>query len=101
MRTISRHRPQKSPPGDIVCLCSYCGVAWFRSELVRDQAGNLACPDDARGLDTVALTLGNANYSQNRKLGRYISSEAAGTLEAPNTVPAPPFIFPDGRKGTF
>lgn len=60
------------------------------------MAGNLACPDDSRGLDTVALTLGNAAAAGNRKLGRYITSEAAGTLEAPNTVPAPPVLRPGG-----
>lgn len=65
------------------------------------MAGNLACPDELPGRDVVELSLGNAACAANRKLGRYITSEAAGTLEAPNTVPAPPFIFPDGRKGTF
>lgn len=101
MRTISRHRPQKSPPGDIVCLCSYCGVAWYRSQLIRDMAGNLACPDELPGRDVVTLALGNAELAATRKLGRYISSDAAGTLEAPNTVLAPPTIYPDGRKATF
>lgn len=100
MRTISRHRPRSSPSGDVVCLCTYCGVAWYRSQLTRDAANNLACPDDAAGLDDVTLSLGNAENASQHKRGRY-NSPQDGTFETPNTVPAPPFIFPDGRRGTF
>jgi len=46
--------------GDFRCICDYCGVEWHRSQLVRDQSGLLACPDDQPGLDMVALAEGNA-----------------------------------------
>src|SRR6187549_4299774 len=95
MRTITRHRPLKSPPGDTACLCSYCGVLFYRSEMFRDASGNLCCPDDAGGLDAVTLSMGNAEAASNRRLGRY-SNVVDGTFEAPNAVPSPGFIDPNG-----
>jgi hypothetical protein len=100
MRTIGRKRSPASPNGDVLCLCSYCGVLWYRSQLVRDGAGNLACPDDSSGLDTVSASLGNAAAASNRQLGRY-RQEVDGTFDSKNTVPYPGFVSPDGHKGTF
>jgi hypothetical protein len=99
-RTIGKHRPLRSPPGDTVCLCSYCGAAFYRSEMFRDASGNLCCPDDADGLDVVTLSLGNAEAASNKRSGRYVSV-VDGTFEQPNTVPYPGFVSPDGHKGTF
>lgn len=41
--------------GDFRALCDYCGAAYMRSELVRDEAGLLVCPGEGEGLDSVAL----------------------------------------------
>ncbi len=58
MPTISRHWP--AVRSDFQSLCDYCGVQWRRSQLVRDRAGLMACPDDVKGRDVVTLTQGNA-----------------------------------------
>lgn len=60
MRTIGRHWSKKAPRGDFQAICDYCGVQWRRSQLVRDRAGLLACPDDQRGKDAVTLSQENA-----------------------------------------
>lgn len=99
-RTVTRKRSPHSPNGDVVVLCSYCGVLWYRSQLVRDGAGNLACSDDAAGMDIVTLSLGNAAEASHRKLGRY-RQEIDGTFDTKNKVPYPGFVSPDGHKGTF
>lgn len=57
-RTIGRHWDR--PRGDYQAACDYCGVMWHRSELVRDEAGLLRCPDEGEGEDIVALTNENA-----------------------------------------
>src|SRR4051812_14311503 len=95
MRTIGRKRSSASPSGDVTGLCTYCGAKWYRSQLVRDGAGALACPDDAAGLDTVSASLGNAQGARTRKMGRQ-RFEIDCTFEAPNTVPSPGFIDPNG-----
>lgn len=41
-------------------MCDYCGVMWRRSQMRKDRAGLLACPDDVKGRDTVTLAEGNA-----------------------------------------
>ncbi len=56
MRTIGRKRRQGERG---VALCGYCGTRWNRSDLYRDQAGVLTCPQEGRGRDTVALTKAN------------------------------------------
>lgn len=92
MRTISRHRPSRSPPGDTRKLCSYCGAAWYRSQLRRDAAGLLACPDEYPGRDAVTLSEGNAALAGQRTLsGAY--GESDGTTDSKNTTPAPPFSW--------
>lgn len=70
MPTIGRHRPQSSPRGDYPCLCDYCGVPHYRSELVKDGAGRLKCPDEGDGLDEVTLqgieAAAAVNYGQSQ-----------------------------------
>ncbi len=56
MRTI-RHRHRSGERG--VATCGYCGTRWNRSDLYRDQAGLLTCPQEGRGRDAVALTKAN------------------------------------------
>lgn len=104
-RTITKHRPQSSPRGDVCGLCSYCGVEWYRSQLRRDRSGNLACPDEGDGLDVVALSEGNAEAASNRRIGQP-SNLVDCTFEPPNTVPSPGFVDPNGwprqpRGGNF
>jgi hypothetical protein len=68
MRTIGRHWPASAPRGDAPARCSYCGVIWRRSQLVKDRAGYLACPDDVDGRDVVTLSLANAKAAAQRDL---------------------------------
>lgn len=60
MRTIGRHISGAATANDYICNCSYCGVPFCRSQLVRDGANYLACPQDARFRDVVTLQKGNA-----------------------------------------
>lgn len=60
MRTIGRHWPGSAPSGDYPAICDYCGVKWRRSQLRRDRAGKLYCPDEGSGRDAVTLAQGNA-----------------------------------------
>ena len=92
MRTIGRKRPAKSPPGDTVRICSYCGAAWYRSQLVRDRSGNLACPDDQRGRDAVTLTEGNLEWLATRRMPGSSGMPTDGTVDSPSTDVAPPVI---------
>lgn len=94
-RTIPRKRPRTSPHGDTERECSYCGVVWLRSQLRRDAAGLLACPDDVSGLDAVTLSEGNANWASQHRMGQF-TGESDGGIEPPNTTPAPPFKNPNG-----
>lgn len=35
--------------------CDYCGVIWHRHELILDENGFLACPDDREGRTEQAI----------------------------------------------
>ncbi len=67
-RTIKRHLPRRRPSGDYEALCDLCGVMWYRSQMFKDAAGRLRCPDDAAGRDPVTLSRLNAEAA---KLNRY------------------------------
>lgn len=54
MRTIGHKAPADLPPGDYEAMCAYCGVPWYRSMLVKDEAQRLCCPPCV-GEDEVAL----------------------------------------------
>ena len=45
-------------------MCDYCGVLWRRSQLRRDGAGHLVCPDEGDGRDSVTLDKLNASHAQ-------------------------------------
>lgn len=76
MQQIGRHWPSSAPPGDYQALCSYCGSPWRRSQLRRDGAGNLMCPDD-EGLDSVTLDRMNREMGPNYK--RYLNDARTET----------------------
>lgn len=46
-------------------MCDHCGVMWRRSQLRRDAAGSLTCPDEGPGLSGVALDQLTAENSRN------------------------------------
>lgn len=56
MRTIGRRRRQGERGA---AVCGYCGTRWNRSDLYRDGAGVLTCPQEGKGRDTVTLTKAN------------------------------------------
>lgn len=94
MRTVSRHRDPSSPHGDVLRLCSYCGVLYYRSQLRRDAAGLLACPDELPGLDSVTLSEGNAELASQKRMGNY-DGPSDGSVDSKNTVPSPGFHNPN------
>lgn len=64
-RTIGRKWPRTAPRGDFVATCSYCGVPYRRSQLVRLRNGHFACVgpgtnNDGKGRDEVTLNEMNA-----------------------------------------
>jgi hypothetical protein len=61
-RTIGWHWP-RSALGDYTWRCDYCGVAWRRSQLRRDGAGLLVCPDEGPGEDAVTLSEKNQDLT--------------------------------------
>lgn len=65
-RTISFKWPRSAPLGDHAVICDYCGVQWRRSQLRRDRAGLLYCPDEGPGRDAVALSRDNVAQSRRR-----------------------------------
>lgn len=44
--------------------CDYCGAAYYRDQLVRNESGFLACPDDRKGRDEVLLDRLNNQHAQ-------------------------------------
>ena len=52
--TIWRHWPRRMR-GDFAWMCSYCGMAYPRSQLKVDGAGLWVCKEDEGG-DVVSLT---------------------------------------------
>lgn len=89
MRTIGYRRSHRSPPGDVIRLCSYCGVAYYRSQLRRDASGSLACHDDQHGRDSVTLNEGNAAALASRRLPGQTGMPTDGTVDSPSTDVAP------------
>ena len=48
-------------------MCDHCGTMWRLSQLRRDAAGSLTCPDEGRGLSGVALDEITAANSRNQQ----------------------------------
>lgn len=57
---IPRQYPFPAPRGEYQTTCDYCGITWYRSDLIRDESGLLACPDDQEGRSTATLDRLNA-----------------------------------------
>ncbi len=62
-RTIPNKVPQNWPKGTYRVACDYCGAAYMRHQLRRNESGYLACPDDRKGKDEVQLNRINAELS--------------------------------------
>ena len=95
MRTIGKRWPVGIGP-DRQAMCSYCGVQWRRSQLHRDRAENLACPDCASGLDVVTLSEGNAELMRAqapREIG-----PVDGAIDTFVCPPFPGFKDPNGPR---
>lgn len=89
MRTNSRQRSNRSPPGDTRRTCAYCGIEWYRSELVRDGANLLAGPCCQRGRDIVTLALGNAAMASSRQIGEPRMASDGSIDSTPTETPPP------------
>lgn len=75
--------------GDSTAHCSYCGVRWLRSELVRDASGRFACPDDVKGRDEVTLDQANAAAAKEfaSRFGKKPVNDAPYFKTDPNETP--------------
>lgn len=60
MKTIPNHVDPSWPRGTHQAKCDYCGAAFMRHQLRRNESGFLACPDDQQGRDEVQLNRMNA-----------------------------------------
>lgn len=58
--TVGTHKPKNLPAGARPARCSICGVLWYSNRLTRKADGQLYCPDDVRGEDSVTLSEANA-----------------------------------------
>lgn len=74
--TVGKRWPRSAPRGDSQAICSYCGVQWRRSQLVRDSEGLLVCPDEGTGRDQSELARLNAASSSAYASSRVSSSAA-------------------------
>jgi hypothetical protein len=78
MSTIGKHWPSSRPRGDFATRCSYCGVVYPRSKLVKDASGNLACTCSSGGRDLTTLAKLNAARAAERQQLRPIGDGPAG-----------------------
>lgn len=88
MRTIGRKWPSRHQRGDRQAMCSYCGVQWLRSQLTRDESGNLVCPDEGDGKDSLQLDRLNSEGAS-RFRGRQLDGDEGGAWDNDVTVPSP------------
>jgi hypothetical protein len=111
-RTIGKRWPRSAPRGDIQSMCDYCGVMWRRSQLRRDGAGLLVCPDEGDGRDSVTLDRLNAMGARraprnfNPDAGQYVSEADQSSqvyhntglddIYSPNPWEPPPPPPPEG-----
>lgn len=86
MRTIGNHVPRSFKSGDYPCLCDYCGVPWYRSELRKDGAGKLYCPQEGEGLD--AQTLLEIEASEQLQEERQLEPRDGSFAKLPEQPPA-------------
>lgn len=88
MQTIGKHAG-KAHEGDFVATCAYCGVAWYRSRLVRNPAGQLICPDHQHIRDPVTLSRLNARRSSrltSKRVDGGVADTEAKTTAGPLSV---------------
>jgi hypothetical protein len=65
MRTLPNRINRNWPKGTYRAKCDYCGAAYMRHELRRNESGFLACADDRKGRDEVLLNRLNAEHAAN------------------------------------
>lgn len=64
MLTKPRRLSKNHVRGDCRSRCDYCGACFYRSQLVRNESGFLACiVDCAKGRDEVLLNRLNAEHA--------------------------------------
>jgi hypothetical protein len=66
-------------------MCSYCGVQWRRSQLTRDESGNLVCPDEGSGKDELELSRGNAEGAAGYR--QPVDGDEGGAMDQDITQP--------------
>lgn len=98
-RPVGKRRPRNSPRGDSSALCDICGVLWYRSALVRKADGNLYCPDDVRGMDSVTLSEGNARDAVRIIRGRRTRDSGGQDTSGFSSEEMPSGILSSGAAG--
>lgn len=93
MRTIGRRLPDHVPRLDHQTACDHCGVAYYRSDLVRQADGLLACERD-RGGDVVTISRENAQGAKEPIYDRGVW-DSGGQVTSPVETP-PVYPWPDG-----
>ncbi len=96
MMTVGRRHTGRKR-GESVRVCSYCGVPWHRSKLVRDANGYLACPDDRKG--RVEKTLEDLAARDAMAPQRVYMTDGVDEAEAAETPTAPWWENPLGTPG--
>ena len=101
-RTVGRKR-RSGETG--AALCGYCGARWYRSDLYRDEAGVLTCPDEGRGRDAVALTKANVASAKAYARSYDRPPRYPGAMDKETAVPIASvtgnFLFEDGTPMLF
>jgi hypothetical protein len=66
MKTIPNRMPQNYPRGTYRACCDYCGAAYYRHQLRRQEGGLLACTGSNgcdKGRDATQLSRMNAEHA--------------------------------------
>lgn len=94
--TVGRHRPVNLPKGSRPATCDICGVEWYSDQLTLKADGQMYCPDDVRGADSVTLAEANARDSA-RAMRRTVQRLREGS---PDTSTDEIRVMPTGALGT-
>jgi len=67
--------------------CDYCGAAYYRDQLVRNEAGFLVCETDRKGRDEVLLDRLNAEHASRIQGFKYPNRYEGGMDPRAQTLP--------------